>query len=145
MIRLPPIAELLPQSAPMILLDEVVAFDGVRICCRTTIRRDSMFLSEGRVRAIVALEYMAQAVAAFAGMRGRAAGAAPRIGYVLGTRELTLEADHFAIGDQLVIDAEEVWDDERMASFRCRVSRDGQRVAEAGLNVYRPAGEEPSG
>jgi predicted hotdog family 3-hydroxylacyl-ACP dehydratase len=141
---LPPIAELLPHSAPMILLDEVVAFDGVRIRCRATIRRDSMFVSEGRVRAVVALEYMAQAVAAFAGMRGRAAGAAPRIGYVIGTRELTLEADHYVVGDELVIDAEEVWDDERMASFRCRVSRDGRCVAEAGLNVYRPAGEEPS-
>jgi predicted hotdog family 3-hydroxylacyl-ACP dehydratase len=139
----PAIAEVLPQSAPMILLDEIVAFDGSHIRCRARIRIDSMFVDQGRVRAIVSLEYMAQTVAAFAGMRGRTVGAPPRIGYVLGTREMTLEAGHFEIGDELLVDAEEVWGDERMSSFRCRVTRDGRCVAEATLNVYQNAGEEP--
>jgi predicted hotdog family 3-hydroxylacyl-ACP dehydratase len=143
MIPLPAIAEVVPHSAPMILLDEILGFDGSRIRCRTTVRTDSLFVEEGRVRAIVALEYMAQAVAAIAGMQGRAAGAPPRVGYVLGTREMTLQAGHFLVGDELLVEAEEVWTDGRMGSFRCTVSRDGLRLAEASINVYR-SGEEPS-
>ncbi len=144
MTPLPAIADVLPHSAPMILLDEVLGFDGGSIRCRTTIRSDSMFVEEGRVRAIVALEYMAQAVAAFAGVRAKAIGAPPRIGYLLGTREMRLEAGYYAVGDELIVEAEEVRGDERMGSFRCRVSRDGHRTAEAILNVYLSPMEEPS-
>jgi len=144
MIAFPAIAEVLPHSAPMILLDEIVAYGGANIRCRATIRSDSMFVDAGRVRAIVSLEYMAQAVAAFAGMRGRSIGAPPRIGYVIGAREMALEVDQFEIGDELLVDAEEVWGDERMSSFRCRVTRDGRCVAEAGLNFYLGALGDPS-
>ena len=77
MTAFPAIAEVLPHSAPMILLEEIVACGGASIRCRATIRSDSMFVAAGRVRAIVSLEYMAQAVAAFAGMRGRTIGAPP--------------------------------------------------------------------
>jgi predicted hotdog family 3-hydroxylacyl-ACP dehydratase len=142
MIPLPAIAEMVPHSAPMILLDEILGFDGMHICCRTTIRKDSMFVEADRVRGVVALEYMAQAVAAFAGMQGRAGGAPPRVGYVLGTREMTLEAACFLVGDELVVEAEEVWRDGRMGSFRCTVTRDGLCMAEASINVYRSE-EEP--
>ena len=134
MTAFPAIAEVLPHSAPMILLDEIVAFDGASIRCRATIRGDSIFVAAGRVRAVVSLEYMAQAAAAFAGMRGRAIGA----------REMTLEVDRFEIGDELLVDAEEVWGDERMSSFRCRVTRDGRCVAEAGLNFYLGILGDPS-
>jgi predicted hotdog family 3-hydroxylacyl-ACP dehydratase len=144
MIAFPAIAEVLPHSAPMILLDEIVACGGPSIRCRTTIRSDSMFLAAGRVRAIVSLEYMAQAAAAFAGMRGRTIGAPPGIGYVIGAREMTLAVDQFEIGDGLLVDAEEVWREERMSSFRCRVIRDGRCVAEASLNFYLGALGDPS-
>lgn len=144
MTAFPAIAEVLPHSAPMILLDEIVECDGERIRCRATLRSDSVFVAAGRVRAIVSLEYMAQAAAALAGMRGRTIGAAPRIGYVIGAREMTLGVDQFEIGDELLVDAEEVWGDERMSSFRCRVSRDGRCVAEASLNFYLGALGDPS-
>ena len=144
MTAFPAIAEVLPHSAPMILLDEIVAFDGASIRCRATIRGDSIFVAAGRVRAVVSLEYMAQAAAAFAGMRGRTIGAPPRVGYVIGAREMTLEVDQFEIGDELIVDAEEVWGDERMSSFRCKVTRDGRCVAEAGLNFYLGILGDPS-
>ena len=144
MIAFPAIAEVLPHSAPMILLDEIVAYGGASIRCRAAIRSDSTFVSAGRVRAIVSLEYMAQAVAAFAGMRGRAIGGPLRIGYVIGAREMTLEVDQFGIGDELLVDAEEAWGDERMSSFRCKVNRDGRCIAKASLSFYVGALGDPS-
>jgi len=139
---MPPIADVLPHSGPMILLDEVVAFDGAGVRCRVTIRPGSMFVDHGRVPAIVALEYMAQAAAAHAGLEGQSRGEGPRVGYILGTRELSLEVDDFEVGDELVVEARRLEGDERLVRFRCIVTRQGERVASADLNVLRGHGKE---
>ena len=140
----PALAELIPQSGSMVLLDEVVEAAGPRIACRVRLRPDSLFAAEGRVPAVMAIEYMAQAVAAYAGLRARAAGEPIRIGYLLGTRELALETDHFDVGDELVVEATHVWGDEQIGSFRCTVARDGLPLAAATVNVYQgDAGEGP--
>ncbi|HET9598486.1 MAG TPA: 3-hydroxylacyl-ACP dehydratase [Anaeromyxobacteraceae bacterium] len=137
MSGLPPIASVVPHSGRMLLLDEVVAFDGSRVVCRVRLRPGSTFMEAGRVRAIVALEYMAQAVAAFAGLRARAAGEAVRVGFLLGTRELRLEVEGFQAGDELVVEATHVWGDEELGSFDCAVRQAERQVASATLNVYQ--------
>jgi predicted hotdog family 3-hydroxylacyl-ACP dehydratase len=129
----------------MCLLDEMLAFDGSRAVCRVMLRSDSTFLEEGAVEAVVAMEYMAQAVAAFAGMKGRREGAPARIGFLLGTRELVLGTDRFAAGDELLVEVVHVFGEDQLGVFDCSVSRRGERVASASLNFYQgPVEEEPS-
>ncbi len=135
-MTLPPVAELLPHAPPMILIDEVVEAAEGRIAARVTLRPASPFVEDGRVPAIVAIEYMAQTIGAYAGLRARAAGGAPKIGFLLGTRELALEVDAFAVGDELRIEALHVWGDEQIGSFRCEVLRAGRTLASALVNVY---------
>ncbi|WP_242392195.1 ApeP family dehydratase [Anaeromyxobacter oryzisoli] len=142
MTALPPIEELVPHRGRMLLLDELVAFDGQRALCRVRLQRDSTFVEGGAVDAVIALEYMAQAVAAFAGMRGRAAGRPPRIGFLLGTRELVLSVDRFAVGDELMVEVAHVWGEDQLGVFDCTVSRGGEKVASAALNVYQGPIEE---
>jgi predicted hotdog family 3-hydroxylacyl-ACP dehydratase len=125
----------------MVLLDEVVEADGPRVLCRVTIRPDAPFAEAGRVPGVIALEYMAQAIGVYAGLRARGRGRPPRIGYLLGTRELTLEVDAFDAGDVLLVEASHVWGDEQLGSFDCAVRRAGATVAAATINVYQ--GEEP--
>ena len=145
MTALPPIAELVPHTGRMSLLDELLAFDGSRVTCRVTLRPESTFVEAGEVEAVVALEYMAQAVAVFAGMKGRADGNPVRIGYLLGTRELLLRADRFTVGDELMVEAVHVWGEDQLGVFDCKVSRRGVEVACATLNVYQgPLEEQPS-
>ncbi len=141
-MSLPPVAELLPHGPPMILIDEVVEAAEGRIAARVTLRPGSMFVEGDRVPAIVAIEYMAQTIGAYAGLRARATGHPPRIGFLLGTRELTLEVDAFAVGDELRIEARHVWGDERIGSFQCEVLRAGRTLASALVNVYE-GNEEP--
>jgi predicted hotdog family 3-hydroxylacyl-ACP dehydratase len=126
----------------MSLLDELVAFDGARATCRVTLRPDSTFVEAGQVESVVAIEYMAQAVAAFAGMKARSAGTPVRIGYLLGTRELVLGADRFVAGDELLVEVAHVWGEDQLGVFDCSVSRRGVRVASASLNVYQGPLEE---
>jgi predicted hotdog family 3-hydroxylacyl-ACP dehydratase len=133
----PPIAELLPHAPPMVLLDEVVDAAEGRIVARVSLRADSLFVEADSVPALVAIEYMAQTIGAYAGLRARETGQPVRMGYLLGTRELSLEVDAFHVGDVLLIEATHVWGDDQLGSFQCTVSRDERSVARALVNVYQ--------
>jgi predicted hotdog family 3-hydroxylacyl-ACP dehydratase len=135
--RFPPVAELLPHAGAMVLLDEVVEHAEERLVARVRLHAGSVFAEGGRIPALVAIEYMAQAIGAYAGMRARAAGEPVRIGYLLGTRDLALELDAFDAGDELLVEARHVWGDEQLGSFECAVSRAGRVVATALVNVYQ--------
>jgi predicted hotdog family 3-hydroxylacyl-ACP dehydratase len=122
----------------MLLLDEVVAFDGTTATCAVTVRSDSLFATDGRVPAWVALEYCAQCVAAFAGLRAHAAGGTPKLGLLVAARDLTLEADFFEAGERLLVDARLVFGELRVGRFECELRRAGAVVAKASLSVYQP-------
>lgn len=143
MTAFPPVRELLPHADPMVLVDEVVEAGAEHVRCRVRIGPDAPFFVDGAVPAVVAIEYMAQTIGAYAGLQARAAGMPVRIGYLLGTRELTLETDAFRAGDELLVEARQVWLDPPLAVFACRVERGGVPVAAASLNVYQSQGEEP--
>ena len=134
----PSLHELVPHRPPMLLLDEVVAFDGESATCALVVRPDALFAENGRVPAWVALEYCAQCVAAFAGLRARAGGGEPRVGMLVAARDLTLETDFFAAGDALLVDARLVFGELRVGRFECQVRRAGAVVAKASLSVYQP-------
>jgi len=134
-VTLPPVGELVPHAPPMLLLDELLDAGPGRARCAVRLRQDSPFVEKGRVRAVVALEYMGQAAAALAGLEARVGGGRPANGFLLGTRELTLTVPFFQVGDELLVDVEAVYRDERLSSFRCRVRRAGETVAQAVLNV----------
>jgi len=136
MMTYPPPSSLLPHSGRAILLDEVVEADAERIVCRVLIRADSPFVENGRVPSVVVLEYMAQAIAALAGLQAKASGNEPRVGLLLGTHELTLAADTLGVGDELLVEANRVFGDDSMGSFDCITSRSGTQVAAATLNVF---------
>jgi predicted hotdog family 3-hydroxylacyl-ACP dehydratase len=140
---LPPICELVPHAPPMILVDEMLDYAPGHARCVVRLRPDSLFVENGRVRALVAVEYMAQSVAAYAGMKSRRHGEPPSIGFLLGSRELKLAVDHFRAGDTLVVDVEHVFGDDQLGSFRCTVWRDEEIVAEAMVNVYQTNGGGP--
>ena len=136
-MSLPSLAEILPHAPPMILLDELLEFRPGRARCAVRLGPGSPLVEGGRVRALVCIEYMAQAVAAYAGMVSRAAGRPPRIGFLLGTRELRLSTPFLCEGDSLIVDVEHVFGDDQIGSFRCRVLRGEETVAEATLSVYQ--------
>jgi predicted hotdog family 3-hydroxylacyl-ACP dehydratase len=132
----PPIRELMPHRGKMLLLDEVVDAGPTSVTCRVQIRSSSSFVEAGRVPGLVALEYMAQAVGAFAGLRARERGGPVRIGYLLGSRDVELSGRDFLVGDDLRVEAQHVFGDEAIGSFDCKVTRRGTVEASGRLNVY---------
>lgn len=136
MNELPPIAELVPHGPPMILLDELLEWSPGRARCGVRLGPNSSFMEDGRVRAVVAIEYMAQAVAACAGMDARAQGRPHGAGFLLGTRDLELSVSHLSAGDFLEIEVEYLSGDERLVSYCCRARKGLETVAAAVLNFY---------
>jgi predicted hotdog family 3-hydroxylacyl-ACP dehydratase len=138
MTEFPPIGELIPHGPPMLLLDRIVAFTPEEsVTCEVRIREDATFVEDGGVPAVVGIEYMAQSVAAFAGLTARADGKGVRIGLLLGCRELTLATDSFAIGDTLTVSVRRTWGESDLGSFFCKVQRGDETLATGTLTVYQ--------
>jgi len=142
MTALPTPAQLLPHTTPMVLVDEVTELSDKRATCRLTLRPDSMFVEGGQVPGLVCIEYMAQAIGLYVGKKSLDRGEPIRIGFLLGTREMSVDVDHFDVGDELTLTAEHLFGEDTLGSFRCTVERRGHTVASAVINVFRSADEE---
>ena len=138
MTSYPPIVELVPHRPPMLLLDRVLSYDGERVVCETVLGPDSPFAEQGEVPAVVGIEYMAQTIAAGAGLSARDKGdQAGRMGFLLGCRNLSIAVDSFQIGDRLTIEARRTWGENQIGSFACKVQRGSEVLVEGALTVYQ--------
>lgn len=132
---LPPIDELIPHRPPMLLVDEVVHHDGLKVVCRTTIRDDMPFVQGGEVSALLAIELFAQSAASLVSLlaagkrRGLAAGA------LIGTRSMRLHTDVLRTGDIVEMRCEEKLAIGPTAQIHCELRRDGVLLAEGSINV----------
>ena len=121
----------------MLLLDSVVSSTADQIVCRACVRQGNVFLRGDSMRSVVCLEYMAQAVAAFAGLHANGSGP-PRIGYLIAATRVTLQRERLCVGDELDVSATRVWGDSALGKFSCSVTCAGDLVAEATVSVYQP-------
>jgi len=82
------IRTLIPHSDLMCLVDEVVQWDDRSIACVSNTHRDpaNPLRRQGRLSAVHAFEYGAQAAAVHGGLRARAAGTTAPPGYLAALR-----------------------------------------------------------
>ena len=122
----------------MLLLDSLVDYGEDYIICSTVARQDGLFNIGDKVPALVGLEYMAQTVAAFSGMKALQHNEAPKIGFLLGTRKFTSNVEAFQCGAVLKTSAHQaVQGNDGMAAFICTLEGVGVRQT-ATLIVYEP-------
>jgi predicted hotdog family 3-hydroxylacyl-ACP dehydratase len=139
-MTLPDIRDLMPHSGPMILLDRLVAADDESLCAEVRVRANSLFLVDGAIGGWVGLEYMAQAIGAFAGYRSRLRGDPVRIGYLLGTRHYECKQPSFALGSRLEIYVKRVLQSQDgLAAFDCRIDDETGVIASANVTVFQSA------
>ena len=138
------IEALIPHRGAMRLLDRVLEIDHERVLAEVDVPFDGLFVRDGAVPSWIGIEYMAQAVAAWAGMRARQAGGAPRPGLLLGTRRYETHCDGFASGTCLQVEARcEIMGGNGLGQFACRIVHEGRELAVARISVMDPpAGAE---
>jgi len=87
------IARLVPHAGRMCLLEEVLAWDENSIRCRAISHRDpaNPLRSDGRLAAIIGVEYAAQAVAVHGGLNSGLS--TPRVGFLAALRDIICSVD----------------------------------------------------
>jgi predicted hotdog family 3-hydroxylacyl-ACP dehydratase len=147
---LPPVLEVLPHRSPVVLLDRLLAHDPAATTVRVAIGENRWLLRpDGSAPPWLALEYMAQCVAAHEGLLARADGRPLPRGFLVRAHGLRMPAPGFASGEVFQVRAAR----ERgraglgVLSHRCSVvNEEGDQVAEGRLSValVPPAAESPA-
>lgn len=140
---IPNIEDLVPHRGAMSWLDRVVDAGPEHVVAEATVRADHLLLQGGRLSPAVGIEYMAQAVAAWAGWQRHCSdGGPPRIGFLLGTRRYQCSRS-FAVGDLLQIRVNRQFQAENgLSQFDTDIRIGDELVASASLNVFGPDNPE---
>ena len=130
-----------PHEGDAVLLDAVWAESATRTRGTATVRAGTPFSDEpAGWPAWVAIELLAQVVAASAGLREYRPGARPRLGLLLGARQFSPALPLLPAGAVLELAVDESSrDEDGMGVYDGTVAIDGHEVARATLSVYLPA------
>lgn len=132
------VIDLVPHDPPMVLIDQAITCQDSFIHCQVSIRETSPFCCEGSVPSYIAMEYMAQTIAVWSGIRAKQENKNPSIGFLLGARRLELYVPGFKVGDVLDVYGKVQYMDGEMGSFDSWIDIKGKRVVNARMNVYQP-------
>ena len=133
------IEDVVPHRGAMLLLDTLLAADEDSVTVEGPVRRGQLFEADAGVPSYVGVEYMAQAIAAWAGCRAVKQGQPVKIGFLLGTRRYACTRTHFPFGARLrIVARREVMGDNGLGMFACTLTLGGEVLAEAMLSVFEP-------
>lgn len=132
------IEELVPHSGSMCLLDSLVSHAKGTLTAAVKIREKSQFSTASGVPSWVGIEYMGQAIAAYAGVLARQSDKPIKIGLLVSARNYRSNVPFFKTGESLQVRIEEYSEEVNgLQTFICSIKGDEADVA-ARLNVYMP-------
>ena len=125
----------------MLLVDRIIDYDSEHIVAESDIGPHLPFYTDGAVPAYLGIEFMAQSIAAWSGIRRARPNSRPPIGFLLGTSRFQSTLAFFRTGSTMRTRAHQVVENDGLAKFECEmdlVDADGVRanVAVASINVY---------
>jgi predicted hotdog family 3-hydroxylacyl-ACP dehydratase len=137
-MELPDVRTLVPHAGRMVLLDRVVFADEENLCAEVRILPESLFCFDGVVGSWVGIEYMAQAIGAWAGYTALLRGEPVKRGFLLGTRRYECLRPFFFVGALLRIYVRRLLQEANgLASFECRIEDENGVVASGNLSVFQ--------
>lgn len=134
-----PVAELVPHSPPMVLLDRILHYDGTSLSAEIDISAASRFHDPGvdGVPAWIGIEYMAQAISALSGLRSRERNVPVKLGLLLGSRKVLLHEKVLQSGERYTVTVRQlIWDPSGLANFEGQVFHADRLCVEARINVF---------
>ena len=132
------IADLIPHTGQMIFLDRVISFDPSSLSAELVVRDDCLLGDSKTVPSWTGIEYMAQAIAAYAGIQSKQAGEPIKLGFLLGTRRYLTNISCFNVGTRLTITITKIIQDDKLSVFDCKIYGEDIEIS-ANLNVFQPS------
>lgn len=132
------IIDVVPHGAPMSLLDSIESYSANGLVASVTITQNSMFFEQNGVPAWVGIEYMGQAIAAWAGVQARLADKPVKIGFLVSSRRYECPEPFFAENERLLVSIQQITDNTTgLQVFECRITSRSYEI-KANLNVFMP-------
>lgn len=144
------VRQVLPHSGEMVLIDNILSHDENLIVASTRIQEGCPFYRDGTepmmngtsgVPSWVGLEYMAQTVAAWNGLRARAKGEGPKSGFLIGAKSYQTNRAVFPLGSELRIEAQLQDHHGSLKVFQCQITAEDTEI-QAVLSVFE--GDPPA-
>jgi len=132
------IRTLIPHAGLMCLLDRVLHWDDESIECVSQTHRDpaNPLRRDGRLSALHAMEYGAQAAAVHGGLRARSAGASASTSYLAALRDVRLYAMHLDdAASPLQVRARRLFGDAGNTIYECHISAGEIPLAEGRITI----------
>lgn len=142
MSELPAVTELVPHQAPMLALERLTGWQLGKATGALTIREHNPLQRDGRIDSVMALEYLAQTVAACLGMEAYTGGGNVRVGMVIACRKMTIEQPFLEVGREYTTSVEQVRGTDSISHYDGTLRDDaGAVVATATMTLVH--GERP--
>lgn len=139
----PPATEILPHGPAAVFIERVLERTEADIVCEVVPgTQDGDYAEDGVIPAELGIEYMAQAVAAYAGLSA-SVERRREVGYIIAVRSLQIRTPGFALGQPLIVRATREWGESHLARFAATIERDGELLVSAFLSVFRPTPSRP--
>ncbi|ABE60106.1 MULTISPECIES: ApeP family dehydratase [Chromohalobacter] len=134
------IEPLVPHRGAMCLLDTLLHYDADGARAEVVPDATDLFMEAGVIPAWVGLEWLAQAVAAWAGMGARLTGAPPPPGFLIASRRYRARVDAFALGEPVHVHVTRdfVADNGVRAFSGTLTTPAGEPLAEGQLSIFQP-------
>ena len=135
-----PIETFLLHRESMLLIKSIIGYGDNWLEASIDVSASSLFLSEqGVVPSWVGVEYMAQAISAFAGVMAWREGRKPEVGCLLGTRRYSVVDHNFDPEELLSVKVTQLLRDENnLVLFDCHIYRGDKSIAAAEIKAIQP-------
>ena len=134
--------ELLPHGPSVRFLERVLSLEEEAITCEIVPGKNELaFSRDGTISPALAIEYMAQAIAAFVSLKTGRDHDKP--GFVIAVRRFQLATDKLSPGRPLLVRAERRWGEVDVGRFDASILDQADCLVSASLTVFRPTEDTP--
>jgi len=135
------IESLLPHSGDMVLLDKMLEYGDDYGIAHVKVSATSKFYEEdiNGIHCAIGLEWMAQTIAAIAGIKALQNDRPIQVGFLLGSRRFEPSKSVFKLDEEFIIQVKQLYLEENgLGAFECSIHQGETLIAESKLNVFAP-------
>lgn len=131
------VQDVIPHRGAMCLLSEIIETSEEKVLAKVNINEHSSFFQASKgVAAHIGIEYMAQAISAWA--NASSPYEEPQIGLLLSCRKYETKQNYYPLNSELIIEAKPLSIDADISVFECKIfdAQKNQQVSSTTLTVY---------
>lgn len=131
----------LSHQAPMLFLNELIESGDDYAIAKVKVSRDLILATDLGLPTWTTMELMAQTISLYSGLQWSQKGCVPRIGFLLGTKNIHFDFPFFALGSELMIKVTKQYRHKSIWFFDCELTTQQHKI-NAVLHVYESSDEE---